>query len=888
MATNPWDAFPAVQGGDQIIAPPDPYKQANETRAQQDQVLQIRGDARSAAADARAADAAARAAENDRRSQLEWQATHNPDGTLKLSAGKPTEAQQKIATLLTRISGGFQDIKATTANDSSAQAPGYLESLRGDLTTGGLAGAPLRAIAGQDRRIVHDAQRDVLDALLTLGTGAAYNAEQLTGQMAAYFPSYGDSEREIEVKNARLQRLIEAAKVQAGPQWNEVEAAIQPFMPKVQGADGGTYDPVNGLEVTVTDDRDPSAVTNADPGTIPPTNPPGGGYLDALAQGAGSVVEGIASIPALVVDPLSTTIGRALGYSDYTSDFARTVREDLGLPANQDSTANTIIRGGTSALTGAGLARAGASVASGVAQNALNAFGATPLRDTASGAGAAFGGEVGRQVGGVPGQVIGTLAGGLGGYQAGNAVARQAVGERVPNALLQAGQRQNVDLLPAEVGGPAARAVTTGTRASPLSVAPVVRESQRQADQLGSAASRVARGQGDIVTSDVAGDAVRGAAERFTKQTSARGRQLYDRAGQAAKGVRIKPNQTVQKIDEYLSRVAENPAASQGDIQQLQSFRDNIANGVSVQGLRDARTALSQGVYNGQLRSGSDQAMWKDILGNLSDDIDVGLRSVGKEGAANLFRRADGFWKDRVEHIDQVLQPILGRDRSGEQIVESIEGMARGKSGGSARLSRLLANMTEEEAGNVRATVIDRMGKANPGAQSAEGDVFSPATFLTNWNKMTPQAKASLFSNKSLRADLNDIAALADGKKVGQSMTNYSNTGVAIGANASLGTGLLVTHPIVAITGAGAQYVTGRLMASPAFARALASTKRLPADAANRKLSEQLTNIVAREPALSADARGLQQYLSDAMRQSPTARAMAGENEQDNRREPVR
>jgi hypothetical protein len=46
-----------------------------------------------------------------------------------------------------------------------------------------------RAIAGEDRRIITDTQGDVLDALLTLGTGAAYNEEQKAANTIAYFPT---------------------------------------------------------------------------------------------------------------------------------------------------------------------------------------------------------------------------------------------------------------------------------------------------------------------------------------------------------------------------------------------------------------------------------------------------------------------------------------------------------------------------------------------------------------------------------------------------------------------------------------------------------------------------------------------------------------------------
>lgn len=168
-------------------------------------------------------EAAARAAAGEARAQAEFEGT----------GGKPTEAQQKTGTLLTRIKGGFADIQAVRARNPEAQEAGLSETISRGIFGEGLI---TRKISGADRRIVTDAQRDVLDALLTLGTGAAYNAEQLEGQTLSYFPQYGDSAEEVQTKNLRLQRLIESAKINAGPKWAEVEAAIAPFMPKPPGA----------------------------------------------------------------------------------------------------------------------------------------------------------------------------------------------------------------------------------------------------------------------------------------------------------------------------------------------------------------------------------------------------------------------------------------------------------------------------------------------------------------------------------------------------------------------------------------------------------------------------------------------------------------------------
>ena len=163
----------------------------------------------------------------------------------KPADSKPTEAQQKTLTLLTRIAGGASDIQKTLALDPEAQQAGLLETLSRNVLGEGVV---TRGIAGPERRMVTDAQADILDALLTLGTGAAYSREQLIGQTISYFPQYGDTQAEIAAKNDRLKRLTEAARIQAGPLADKFDETIKPLFgatppAPAPAAGGGTTPP---------------------------------------------------------------------------------------------------------------------------------------------------------------------------------------------------------------------------------------------------------------------------------------------------------------------------------------------------------------------------------------------------------------------------------------------------------------------------------------------------------------------------------------------------------------------------------------------------------------------------------------------------------------------
>lgn len=177
---------------------------------------------REIAAEQRAQSAEARAAASAEREAIKFEQEQAEGG-----GAKPTEAQQKTLTLLTRIAGGQKDIEAALQLDPEAQQAGLFETLSRNVLGEGVV---TRGIAGPERRMVTDAQADILDSLLTLGTGAAYTREQLLSQTVSYFPQYGDTQAEIDAKNERLGRLIESARIATGPLAKKFDEVIVPLL----------------------------------------------------------------------------------------------------------------------------------------------------------------------------------------------------------------------------------------------------------------------------------------------------------------------------------------------------------------------------------------------------------------------------------------------------------------------------------------------------------------------------------------------------------------------------------------------------------------------------------------------------------------------------------
>lgn len=812
---------------------------------------------------------------------------YKPDGSLEPIPGgpeatgltDPSEGVGKLARVIDQLDNIYAD---------SADNGGWLETgTTGQMMRGtGLGGTPAfdlgAAIQTIDANMAFDALQRMREASPTGGALGQVTEKELAllkSTIANIDPNQSQDQfiRSLgEAKAAYLDMLrrLDPAKAE------EIEKRGNPTV----GPNGAiTYD-----------DRGAAAVA-----TPPPTNG-GGGFLgvnsfgelgQGIAQGTGDIAEGLGNLIGIVGAPVNATINAATG-SNLSTDFGTALRETVGLPDNPNATTSLINQGATAAMTGSLAARGIAAATSpGTAQNVLSIIGRTPVRDAAAGAGASAGAVAGKASGVPGGELAGTLLGGLGGYGAasgGNALLRWGNGGQA-NALGQAAARQGVDLLPADAGGSATGILTSGAKASPLSAGFIRSAARNNQRQMKDATQRAVGERAEPVTTDKAGESIRGAAVRYRDQTSATGERLYTRAYNLAKGVvGIKPVRTLERLDTEIARLEGNPAAPEGAVGQLRAFRDKIANGVGIQGLRDARTLLGQGVYDGKLRSGAERSMWKGILGNIGEDIDAGLHSAGKGNAAEAFRAADNFWQQRVEHIDQVLEPLIGAGKGGEEIVAAVERMARGQSGGNARLSRLLSQMTSEEATGVRGTIIDRLGKATPGQQDAAGEAFSASTFLTNWNRLTPQAKASMFGDTRLRSDMNDLALLAENMKASQSMANHSNTAMTVaGGGQAIGAYAIsaALHPVAAVLFAGSQVALGKLLASPGFARMLTRTAKMPPEQAGRKLSEQLGILAGREPLVAADARALQQWLQGAANNNalgPT-RAVAGEQEQQQR-----
>lgn len=347
--------------------------------------------------------------------------------------------------------------------------------------------------------------------------------------------------------------------------------------------------------------------------------------------------------------------------------------------------------------------------------------------------------------------------------------------------LIAASERQNVPLIPADLGGPGVQGFTAGAGQSIMGRGPVTRAAEATTEGLQLAAQRAADATGVVQTPLEIGLQLKDAAKTFATVTSQRGGRLYDKVKDQAEGLVFRPLNAAKTLDREIDFLRKKNDPTDPLLRYLEDKRSQLSTtgGFDYEGAKQILSDLKTDyrVKDDLLRV----TAAKDTLGRVArameDDVTGTMIKNGKESAASAFKAANTYWRQRVETLDDALQPILGPDATPERILDSVNAMARGGKGGVQRLVRVINSLPEEDRGNIRATIVDRLGRAKAGMQDAGGEVFSPAEFLTNWNKMSPEAKTALFGrDKKLSQALDDIAILADSTKQAQRFVNQSQT----------------------------------------------------------------------------------------------------------------
>lgn len=366
-------------------------------------------------------------------------------------------------------------------------------------------------------------------------------------------------------------------------------------------------------------------------------------------------------------------------------------------------------------------------------------------------------------------------------------------------------------------------------------------------DDLGREAERVALRFGPTQTKEGVGAAIKQASQSAVGRFTERSDELYDAASKKIDPkLRAVPQNTMSLINEtWNSPIASDlPSTSKAVINPkvgslMQSFADDItrADGdgqVSYRALKAFRSRVGKILGDPVGYPDFDRAQLKGLYASLSQDLDSIAQGAGGD-ALKAHQVANRYFRQNIGQNVEFLEDVIGK-QTDEQAYNYVFG---GIKDGGSKLRTLRRNVKPQEWDMVAGSTLWKMGQATPGQQGASGNLFSPATFLTNWNTMSPEAKASLFGGTryaTLRPALDRLVRVSSAVKDTAATRNTSNTGRSLAVLGLLGSvGTLATGDIqggaAAVAGGiVAPRVTAKLLTNPKFVNWLADTASKPAN----------------------------------------------------------
>jgi hypothetical protein len=231
----------------------------------------------------------------------------------------------------------------------------------------------------------------------------------------------------------------------------------------------------------------------------------------------------------------------------------------------------------------------------------------------------------------------------------------------------------------------------------------------------------------------------------------------------------------------------------------------------------------------------------KLVHGALKGDIDTSASAISPE-AGQAVTDARTLYAQNQARRD-ALNAVIDKSGGPEAVYQAA---TNGTKQGATKIGGVMDALDPGQQNLVRATVIDRLGKAVPSAQNAAGGAFDPSTFLTNWSKLDPAAKDALFgasgTPNSLRAGLDSLTDTISNIRSGTKLRNPSGTAEAAGHMGGLiaaweGVKHVITsaHPVAAgaavAGGLSANYALAKALTNPRTVGWLAQTAKLPTSA---------------------------------------------------------
>lgn len=315
-------------------------------------------------------------------------------------------------------------------------------------------------------------------------------------------------------------------------------------------------------------------------------------------------------------------------------------------------------------------------------------------------------------------------------------------------------------------------------------------------DGIQNESGRVARKFGQPKTVQDAGEVITSAAKGAGDRFAARQKELDGQLDVLIGKDTLVPVTNARALLSQLKADIARAPNTQGEAvgaaaRELEALVNDAPTGmIRFSDLRAARSSLGKALETPDVTgySGRSMGALRRAYGAMREDIRQAADLAGPKARKALDTHDRYVRFNRSVNLD-VLDKIdkLGADEKAYKFA-----MSGAKDGGS-RLRTLRRNFTTEEWDTVAATAFENLGRSKPGAAGAtefSDDIgeFSVNTFMTNWNAMSPQARAALFGGtryRELEAPMNRLVRVVDRAKESEKMANPSGT--ARNALAALG-----------------------------------------------------------------------------------------------------
>lgn len=371
-------------------------------------------------------------------------------------------------------------------------------------------------------------------------------------------------------------------------------------------------------------------------------------------------------------------------------------------------------------------------------------------------------------------------------------------------------------------------------------------------------------------TPTTAGKSIERGAKSFRESTIGFGKgskasKLYEEADKfIGKNHTVAPNNTMAFLNEITTPIPGLERTSRSTMitsPEMQSIADDLIadmsnlaqqgkQGFSYEGMKALRSRIGNAIGSSLFNPNVDTAQLRRMYGLLSQDIAESLANNPK--ALSSLKRADLFYNKAMGRMDEISK-IVDKQGGGEVIFNAL---VSGTKDGATRLTSVMRSLPLEAKKDVTAAVIRRMGTAKEGRGASDifAEQFSTETFLTNYNKLSKEAKMALFGQaqygKTFFADMDAVAKAARNlRESSRYLMNTSRTatqqqygtlfnsiasipgvvlgGAAYGATQS-GMAAAITGAAATVGSAGVANLSARLMTNPKFVRWLATTTKLP------------------------------------------------------------